>query len=164
VLICQRSQYVDFLVANDFHLHQACPVLGPEHYPRTLFPGLMERLRQQDNPSVYVLHDLTPAGRALTRKVREAPEWFGNYPDAKVINIGLVPALHDEIGPERPLAEIPGAGSGTVGGKIARGSGIELTAVRPRTFMRGLEQSLVAGAPLALLAEEKGKTGNRDSE
>ena len=88
-VICDRARTVDLLVANNFHFENNCAILSIDGYPEGPFATIRAMLKCNPRLLAVVLHDATPAGCRLARKVAHDPEWFG----AKllVIDLGLRP-------------------------------------------------------------------------
>ena len=102
-VICDRARTVDLLLANNFHFENNCAVLSIEGYPPGPFPTVRAMLQRNPRLEVFALHDATPAGCRLARRLSSDPAWFGtaaaNVPRdsvavggrIKVIDVGLRP-------------------------------------------------------------------------
>ncbi|MEE9355996.1 MAG: hypothetical protein V3U75_10450 [Methylococcaceae bacterium] len=90
VLICDCNEYVDFFLANLFHFHYSCPVLGGNNYPEAVCADMLCRLKKNPNLDIFLLHDFTPAGYAFVDQIRTDPNWFGDRNSASIIDLGLI--------------------------------------------------------------------------
>jgi hypothetical protein len=89
VLICERNDTVDFFLSNLFHFHYSCPVLGGNGYPQAIYEDMLNRLKQNPNVKIFLLHDYTPAGQAFVRRIKTDPKWFGDGQRYDIIDLGL---------------------------------------------------------------------------
>lgn len=89
VLVCERNDTVDFFLSNLFHFHYSCPVLGGNGYPQNIYEDMLQRLKQNPNLKVFLLHDYTPAGYAFVRKMKTDSKWFASLPPSNIIDLGL---------------------------------------------------------------------------
>jgi DNA-directed RNA polymerase subunit RPC12/RpoP len=90
LVVCDRPEIAQFLIANNFHFENNCAVLSITGYPQSIFGTIMEMLRRNPDLKVYALHDCTPRGIGLVDQLRTSPNWFrGN--SAIIIDIGLLP-------------------------------------------------------------------------
>lgn len=90
VLICDRDEYVDFFLANLFHFHYSCPVLGGNHYPASVCSDMLRRLKSNQQLDVFLLHDYTPQGYAFAEHIKNDPRWFGGHSHFNIIDLGLL--------------------------------------------------------------------------
>jgi hypothetical protein len=90
-VICDRARTVDLLLANNFHFENNCAVLSIEGYPPGPFPTVRAMLQRNPRLEVFALHDATPAGCRLARRLSSDPAWFGPAARVKVIDVGLRP-------------------------------------------------------------------------
>ncbi len=164
ILVCQHRQHCDFLLANGFHVHNACPVLGPDGYRADLYPGLVARLAREPAIVAFVVHDYTPAGLAFASAARAVPPWPGRGETVTMLDIGLGPAHRAALARSlRPVGAIPGAAQGPIA--LPDDLGAELTAVRPAAMLAALATSLETRSPLALARKGDGSVGvDADSE
>lgn len=88
VLICERDETVDFLLSNLFHFHYSCPVLSGNGYPQTVCDDMVQRLKQNPQLNVFLLHDYSPAGLAFVRRMKTDTKWFGGG-RYRIIDLGL---------------------------------------------------------------------------
>jgi hypothetical protein len=90
LVVCERPEIAQFLIANNFHFENNCAVLSVTGYPQSIFDTIMQMLRRNPDLKVYALHDCTPRGIGLVNQLRTSPNWF---PDNSVIiiDIGLLP-------------------------------------------------------------------------
>jgi len=112
-VICDRSETVDLLIANQFHFENNCAVLGIDGYPPQGFALVRRMLRNNPRILVLVLHDATEDGCQLAQRLREDPDWFRDQ--GTVVDVGLRPA-HAKYFPK--LQE------GAIGGRVEPGRAI----------------------------------------
>ena len=138
VLICDRDETVDFFLANLFHFHYSCPVLGGNHYPKGISMDMLRRLKTNPKLVVFFLHDLSPSGLTFPARIKQ--QWFADRPSVQFIDLGLSPPQHSLYSRLRvPLAEIPGNNQNTWPSKLPklpRDQGAELTLLRPQTLIQ----------------------------
>jgi hypothetical protein len=87
VVVCQRREIVDLLVANDFHFENNCAVLSADGYPGNLFGPVRQMLMNNPDLHVSVYHDASFEGVQLADKLRADPKWFP--PTAVIEDVGL---------------------------------------------------------------------------
>lgn len=90
VLICDRDEYVDFFLANLFHFHYSCPVLGGNNYPDNVCPDMLKRLKKNQQLDIFLLHDYSPKGYAFAKLIKNDPRWFGEHPHFNIVDLGLL--------------------------------------------------------------------------
>lgn len=90
LVVCDRPEIAQFLIANNFHFENNCAVLSITGYPQNIFDTTMEMLRRNPDLKVYALHDCTPRGIGLVDHLRTSPNWFSDS-SAIIIDIGLLP-------------------------------------------------------------------------
>lgn len=90
VVVCDRPEIAQFLIANNFHFEHNCAVLSITGYPQSIFDTTMQMLRRNPDLKVYALHDCTPRGIGLVNHLRTSPNWFPDS-SAIIIDIGLLP-------------------------------------------------------------------------
>ncbi|MEO9128268.1 MAG: hypothetical protein ABI262_26810 [Microcoleus sp.] len=90
LVVCDRPEIAQFLIANNFHFENNCAVLSITGYPQSIFDTTMEMLRRNPDLKVYALHDCSPKGIGLVNQLRTSPNWFPNN-RAIIIDIGLLP-------------------------------------------------------------------------
>ena len=165
LLICEDDSYVNFLLANNFHLQNACPVIGKDGYGQALFPDILDRARQTPEVRVFVLHHLSPAGLDFVRDVRHSKEWFGEHPGATVIDLGLSPGQKPMVESLfRPLSSIPGRHRSQQVPGLPLGYGADLGAFRPELLLVMLALGLEGGAAMALPLDDEANQHDRRSE
>lgn len=88
-VICDRARTVDLLVANNFHFENNCAVLSIDGYPEGPFSTVRAMLKRNRRLLAVALHDATPEGCRLGRKLAFDRDWF----DGKllVVDLGLRP-------------------------------------------------------------------------
>ncbi|MEG4206762.1 hypothetical protein QUA20_22915 [Microcoleus sp. Pol7_A1] len=90
LVVCDRPEIAQFLIANNFHFENNCAVLSITGYPQSIFDTTMEMLRRNPDLKVYALHDCTPRGIGLVDRLRTSPNWFSDS-SAIIIDIGFLP-------------------------------------------------------------------------
>ncbi|WP_445175860.1 hypothetical protein [Microcoleus sp.] len=90
LVVCDRPEIAQFLIANNFHFENNCAVLSITGYPQSIFDTTMEMLRRNPDLKVYALHDCTPKGIGLVDRLRTSPNWFSDS-SAIIIDLGLLP-------------------------------------------------------------------------
>ncbi len=90
VVVCDRPEIAQFLIANNFHFENNCAVLSITGYPQSIFDTTMQMLRRNPDLKVYALHDCTPRGIGLVNHLRTSPNWFSDS-SAIIIDIGVLP-------------------------------------------------------------------------
>ena len=90
LVVCDRPEIAQFLIANNFHFENNCAVLSITGYPQNIFDTTMEMLRRNPDLKVYALHDCTPRGIGLVDRLRTSPNWFSDS-SAIIIDLGLLP-------------------------------------------------------------------------
>lgn len=90
VVVCDRPEIAQCLIANNFHFEHNCAVLSLDGYPHDIFETVMQMLRRNPDLSVYALHDASPAGVALPHTLRTDARWFAGG-GANVYDLGLLP-------------------------------------------------------------------------
>ncbi len=88
-VICDCDTTVDLLVANNFHFENNCAVLSVDGYPPGPFETVKAMLKRNPKLEVFVLHDASPKGCLLARKIATEPDWFDDK--VKVTDVGLRP-------------------------------------------------------------------------
>lgn len=90
LVVCDRSEIAQFLIANNFHFENNCAVLSVTGYPQSIFDTIMQMLRRNPDLKVYALHDCSPRGMGLVDHLRTSHNWFSDS-SAIIIDIGLLP-------------------------------------------------------------------------
>jgi hypothetical protein len=90
LVVCDRPEIAQFLIANNFHFENNCAILSITGYPQSIFNTTMEMLRRNPDLKVYALHDCSPKGIGLVDRLRTSPNWFPDN-SAIIIDIGLLP-------------------------------------------------------------------------
>lgn len=90
VVVCDRPEIAQCLIANNFHFEHNCAVLSLDGYPHDIFETVMQMLRRNPELSVYALHDASPAGVELPHTLRTDPRWFAGG-GVNVYDLGLLP-------------------------------------------------------------------------
>lgn len=90
VVICDRPEIAQCLIANNFHFEHNCAVLSADGYPHDIFETVMEMLRRNPALSVYALHDASTPGVELAHTLRTDPRWFAGS-GVVIHDLGLLP-------------------------------------------------------------------------
>lgn len=90
VVVCDRPEIAQCLIANNFHFEHNCAVLSVDGYPHDIFETVMEMLRRNPALNVYALHDASAAGVELAHTLRTSRRWFAGSGVA-VHDLGLLP-------------------------------------------------------------------------
>jgi hypothetical protein len=90
VVVCDRPEIAQLLIRNNFHFENNCAILAIDGYPQNIFTTTMEMLRRNPDLKVYALHDCSPSGIELIRRLRETEIWFPN-PEIPIIDVGILP-------------------------------------------------------------------------
>ncbi|MEQ8767452.1 MAG: hypothetical protein RL885_26320 [Planctomycetota bacterium] len=89
VLIVEHDLLVDLFVLNGFHAEQRALVISESGYPHYLLPHLQRMLRERPDLPVFLLHDPSPDGQDLRRRVEASKELsLGDHP---ITDLGLTP-------------------------------------------------------------------------
>ncbi|WP_310417030.1 hypothetical protein [Chamaesiphon sp. OTE_8_metabat_110] len=89
VVVCDKSSIAQLLISNNFHFENNCAILTIDGYPQNIFTTTMEMLRRNPDLKVYALHNCSPSGFKLIRRLREET-WFPN-PAIPIIDVGILP-------------------------------------------------------------------------
>ena len=90
VIVCDNNAIAQMLIANNFHFEHNCAILSITGYPQSIFETTMEMLRRNPDLQVFALHDCTPKGLELARKLRTDPDWFRGS-NIAIADVGLSP-------------------------------------------------------------------------
>ncbi|WP_199248100.1 hypothetical protein [[Phormidium] sp. ETS-05] len=90
LVVCDRPEIAQMLIANNFHFENNCAVLSFNGYPQSIFTTVMEMLRRNPDLKVYALHDATPKGVSLVYELQTSPNWFLSSQVA-IYDLGLLP-------------------------------------------------------------------------
>lgn len=141
-VVCDRSETVDLLLANNFHFENNCAVLSADGYPKHAFQTVRKMLRNNPKLVVYVLHDATGSGCELADEVARQPTWF---PHATVIDVGLRPAHARDFYGELELASagnIPGPALSPEEATWLNEYSLELACLLPEQVIKRLFKAL----------------------
>lgn len=95
VVVCDRPQIAEILLANEFHFENNCAILTIGGYPRDIFETVRDMLRNNPRIEVFALHDATPEGCMLAHKLRNDPAWFKDV--GTVFDVAFRPAQADRF-------------------------------------------------------------------
>ncbi len=144
VIICDHSQIVDFLLANNFHIEQKCAVLSIGGYPPQHFERIKEMLKRNPALNVFVLHNASLNGCRIYHQLITDRNWFPG--SERVFDMGLHPRhaakfkglwQHAEATNTEP---IPGYSEAEM--KWLSEYKLELTAIRPEQLLNRLRNVL----------------------
>ncbi|HEU4562659.1 MAG TPA: hypothetical protein VFS20_32820 [Longimicrobium sp.] len=152
VVVTDRWDTAQMLVANRFHFEHNCAVLSRDGYPDGIAGTLTEMLRRNPRLTVFALHDPSVEGCHLPLILRQ-PEWFPD-PAVRIVDLGMRPATAERLripaerGPaiRRPLllAKMLTKEELTW---LTHGRSWELAALRPTQVMRAVYKGIVTAAP-----------------
>jgi hypothetical protein len=89
VVVCDKPTIAQLLISNNFHFENNCAILTIDGYPQRIFETTMEMLWRNPDLKVYALHNCSPSGIKLMRRLREE-DWFPN-PEIPIIDVGILP-------------------------------------------------------------------------
>lgn len=152
VVVTDRWETAQMLVANRFHFEHNCAVLSRDGYPDGIADTVKEMLRRNPRLTVFALHDASPGGCLLPLTLRE-PEWFPD-PAVRVVDLGLRPGTARRL-PVPALAGVPTQPPPRLAellpaedvAWLAQGHTAELAALRPAQVLRAAYQGIVAAGP-----------------
>lgn len=90
LVVCDRPEIAQLLIANNFHFENNCAVLSLSGYPQSIFTTVLDMLRRNPDLKVYALHDATPSGVSLVYHLQTSPTWFLSSRVA-IYDLGLLP-------------------------------------------------------------------------
>ncbi len=90
LIVCDRDEIAQFLIANNFHFENNCAIVSITGYPQNIFNTIMEMIKRNPDLKVYALHDATPDGIKLVHTLRTNPDWFNNS-NVVIYDLGLLP-------------------------------------------------------------------------
>ncbi|WP_407899791.1 hypothetical protein [Scytonema sp. NUACC26] len=90
LVVCDRAEVAQMLIANDFHFENNCAILSITGYPQNIFDTTMQMLRRNPDLKVYALHDCSPTGMDVLNQLRTSPQWFRDS-NVTIIDVGLLP-------------------------------------------------------------------------
>jgi hypothetical protein len=90
VVVCDKPTIAQLLISNNFHFENNCALLTIDGYPQSIFTTTMEMLRRNPDLKVYALHNCSPNGIKLMRRLREEATWFPN-PEIPIVDVGILP-------------------------------------------------------------------------
>ncbi|NEP56871.1 MAG: hypothetical protein F6K31_07565 [Symploca sp. SIO2G7] len=90
LVVCDRAEIAQMLIANNFHFDNNCAVLSITGYPQGIFEPTMQMLRNNPNLQVYGLHDCSPDGIKLVRQLQTDANWFAQS-NVVIVDVGLLP-------------------------------------------------------------------------
>jgi hypothetical protein len=90
LVVCDRAEIAQMLIANNFHFENNCAILSITGYPQDIFAITMDMLRRNPALQVYALHDCSPRGVGLVQQLRMSDRWFQDS-TITIIDVGLTP-------------------------------------------------------------------------
>jgi hypothetical protein len=90
VVVCDSPEIAQLLISNNFHFENNCAILSIDRYPQSIFETTMEMLSRNPDLKVYALHNCSPQGLQLIRRLREEEIWFPD-PAIPIIDVGILP-------------------------------------------------------------------------
>ncbi|MGA7935805.1 MAG: hypothetical protein WCA35_19800 [Kovacikia sp.] len=90
LVVCDRADIAQLLIANNFHFENNCAILSITGYPQSIFATTMEMLRRNPELKVYTIHDCTPRGMQLVYHLRTSARWFQDS-QVDIFDVGLLP-------------------------------------------------------------------------
>jgi hypothetical protein len=90
VVVCDSPEIAQLLISNNFHFENNCAILTIDRYPQSIFDPTMEMLNRNPDLKVYALHDCSPQGLQLIRRLRDEEIWFPN-PAIPIVDVGILP-------------------------------------------------------------------------
>ncbi|NES25036.1 MAG: hypothetical protein F6K41_40550 [Symploca sp. SIO3E6] len=90
LVVCDRAEIAQMLIANNFHFDNNCAVLSLTGYPQSIFEMTMQMLRNNPNLQVYGLHDCSPGGMKLVHQLQTDANWFAEN-NVVIVDVGLLP-------------------------------------------------------------------------
>ncbi|HYR12488.1 MAG TPA: hypothetical protein VEQ60_32165 [Longimicrobium sp.] len=152
VVVTDRWETAQMLVANRFHFEHNCAVLSRDGYPENIAGTLKEMLRRNPRLTVFALHDASPGGCLLPLTLRDA-EWFPD-PGTRMVDLGLRPGTARRLrvpalagAPLQPPARLARLLPEEDRAWLAEGHTAELAALRPEQVLRAAYQGIVAAGP-----------------
>ena len=143
-IICDRARTADILLANNFHFENNCAVLSVDGYPEAHFETILTMLKRNPRLRVFALHDATPNGCRLARKLVSDTAWFAGL--AQVKDVGLRPAqakpfaglFKPHVGQAVPI----GGGISIAEAEWLNQQSLELAVIRPEQVLKRLYKAL----------------------
>lgn len=90
LVVCDRDEIANMLIANNFHFENNCAVLSINRYPQNIFNTILEMLDRNPDLKVFALHNCDPKGMEIVSELRTNPDWFANR-NIVIIDVGLLP-------------------------------------------------------------------------
>jgi hypothetical protein len=90
LVVCDRPEIAQMLIANNFHFEHNCAILCVSGYPEQIFDTTMAMVRRNPDLQVFALHNCDPRGLKLVYELTNSTEWFAGS-DVRIIDLGLLP-------------------------------------------------------------------------
>ncbi len=90
VVVCDQPTIAQILISNNFHFENNCAILTIDGYPQSIFTTTIKMLRRNPDLKVYALHNCSPSGVKLVRRLRTEETWFPD-PEIPIIDVGILP-------------------------------------------------------------------------
>jgi DNA-directed RNA polymerase subunit RPC12/RpoP len=169
LVVCERDDVAQMLIANNFHFENNCAILSIGGYPQNIFDVTMQMLRRNPDLKVYLLHDCTISGMGMLQQLQQSDLWFKDS-NITMIDVGLTPRqvmlakdvfirTASPIEASNPakqanLAQLPGLGPDEVTW-LAAGNYVELTSFTPQQLIQVLNRG-IAGTRDLLVDNDSG--------
>jgi hypothetical protein len=91
IIICDRPEVAQLLIANQFPLETSCAVCHFDAYRWENWKRVKEAIERYSNVKIYALHGATPEGVSLIFEVIARSDLMGLAANVKVYDLGLLP-------------------------------------------------------------------------
>lgn len=91
LVVCDRPEIAQLLIANNFHFENNCAVLSITEYPESIFKTTMQMLYRNPDLKVYAVHDCSAKGLALAKQLQSSDRWFRGR-NVTIVDIGITPS------------------------------------------------------------------------
>ena len=142
-VVTDRAETAELLLANNFHFENNCAVLSVDGYPPAIFEMVREMLRKNRRLHVFALHDASPTGCRLARRLAHDRHWFRDH--VGVVDVGLRP---EQAKPFQGLLQssettvVEGEGISVADAAWLSRYTLELAAVRPEQTLKRLYKAV----------------------
>ena len=89
LLVVERPILVDLLVRNGFHSETRTLIVSEEGYPSHIMKRIPKLIEERPDLPVFLLHDATPDGLWMSRRMSKSPLWSSIAPNA--VDLGVFP-------------------------------------------------------------------------
>jgi hypothetical protein len=154
LVVCERDDVAQMLIANNFHFENNCAILSIGGYPQNIFAVTMQMLRRNPDLKVYLLHDCSVAGMGMLQQLQQSDQWFKDS-NIAMIDVGLTPRqvmlakdvfIQTSIESARRakqanFAQLPGLSPDEITW-LAAGNYVELTSFTPQQLIQVLNRGI----------------------